>query len=139
MTTRRRRVLLAKPGLDGHDRGVLIVAAALRDAGYEVIYTGLRQTPAMIASAAEEEDVDVVGLSVLSGAHGSLVPGVIEELRCRGLGHVKVAVGGIIPGSDHEGLRQAGVAGIFGPGSTTQQIVQFFSRLTEPDDEEVVS
>ncbi len=123
------RVLLAKPGLDGHDRGVLVVASALRDAGFEVIYTGLRQTPAMIASAAEEEDVDVVGLSVLSGAHRTLVPRVLQELKDRSLGHVRVIVGGIIPHDDRRELEEGGVAGVFGPGANTKEIVSFFSGL----------
>jgi methylmalonyl-CoA mutase C-terminal domain/subunit len=126
MDSAPKRVLLAKPGLDGHDRGVLVVAAALRDAGMEVIYTGLRQTPEMIARAAEEEDVDVVGLSILSGAHLSLIPRVIVELQKRKLERVKVAVGGIIPAADREELERAGVACVFGPGSTTKEIVEFF-------------
>jgi len=124
---RIRRVLLAKPGLDGHDRGVLIVAAALRDAGFEVIYTGLRQTPEMIVRAAEEEDADAIGLSSLSGAHRTLVPRVLELLRARGLGHVRVAIGGIIPEVDRAALLEAGVSGIFGPGAPTADIVRFFS------------
>lgn len=129
MASERLRVLLAKPGLDGHDRGVLVVAAALRDAGMEVIYTGLRQTPEMIAQAAEEEDVDVVGLSILSGAHMSLVPRVIEALRDRKLEDVKIAVGGIIPPADRRELEGVGITGVFGPGSTTKEIVQFFQNL----------
>jgi len=122
----RRRILLAKPGLDGHDRGVLVVAAALRDAGHEVIYTGLRQSPEMIAQAAEDEDVDAVGLSLLSGAHGTLVPRVLAALRDRGLGRVTVVVGGIIPDADRAALQQQGVAAIFGPGTSTREIVTFF-------------
>jgi len=129
MGSRPVRVLLAKPGLDGHDRGVLVVAAALRDAGFEVIYTGLRQTPEMIADAAEEEDVDVVGLSVLSGAHGTLVPRVLEALRSRGLKEVRVIVGGIIPDEDRAMLLRSGIAGVFGPGASTLEIVAFFSGL----------
>ena len=120
------RVLLAKPGLDGHDRGVLVVAAALRDAGFEVIYTGLRQTPETIAAAAEEEDVDVVGLSVLSGAHKTLVPKVVAALAARGLGEVAVIVGGIIPAEDRPALEKAGAAAIFGPGTSTEEVVRFF-------------
>ena len=121
----RVRVLIAKPGLDGHDRGAKIVARALRDAGMEVIYTGLRQTPDTIVEAALQEDVDVVGLSILSGAHMTLAPRVIEGLRESGLEHVKVLVGGIIPDEDASELKEMGVAGIFGPGSNTQEIVGF--------------
>jgi methylmalonyl-CoA mutase C-terminal domain/subunit len=129
MTTRPMRVLLAKPGLDGHDRGVLVVAAALRDAGFEVIYTGLRQTPETIASAAEEEDVDAVGLSVLSGAHKTLVPKVVAALAARGLSDVAVVVGGIIPAEDRQALEKAGAAAIFGPGTSTEELVRFFRKL----------
>ena len=125
------RVLLAKPGLDGHDRGVLIVASALRDAGFEVIYTGLRQSPAMIAAAAEEEDVDVVGLSILSGAHGTLVPAVMEEMRSRGLSDVPVLIGGIVPKADRPTLEAAGVAGVFGPGTATAELVRCFTEIAE--------
>ena len=121
----RVRVLIAKPGLDGHDRGAKIVARALRDAGMEVIYTGLRQTPDTIVEAALQEDVDVVGLSILSGAHMTLAPRVIEGLRESGLEHVKVLVGGIIPDEDASELKEMGVAGIFGPGSNTQEIAGF--------------
>ena len=117
MTTRPTRVLLAKPGLDGHDRGVLVIAAALRDAGFEVIYTGLRQTAETIAAAVEEEDVDVLGLSVLSGAHNTLVPKVFAALKARRIDDVPVVVGGIVPGEDHAALKAAGVAAIFGPGT----------------------
>jgi len=123
------RVLLAKPGLDGHDRGVLVVAAALRDAGFEVIYTGLRQTPATIAAAAEEEDVDAVGLSLLSGAHKTLVPKVMEALAARGLHDVAVVVGGIVPAEDRAALEQGGVAGVFGPGTSTEELIRFFREL----------
>ncbi|MGH2459057.1 MAG: cobalamin B12-binding domain-containing protein [Chloroflexota bacterium] len=119
------RVLVAKPGLDGHDRGAKIVARALRDAGMEVIYTGLRQTPEMIVEAALQEDVDVVGLSVLSGAHLTLVPKVTALLRERGAADVLVVVGGIIPEPDNAALSAAGVAGIFGPGTSTVDIVSF--------------
>ena len=134
----RRRILLAKPGLDGHDRGVLVVAASLRDAGHEVIYTGLRQSPAMIAAAAQEEDVVVVGLSVLSGAHLSLVTRVMQALSERGLGHVQVVVGGIIPEGDRPALTGMGVVAIFGPGTSTRDIVAFFEQPNElePDDVE---
>jgi methylmalonyl-CoA mutase C-terminal domain/subunit len=119
----RIRVLIAKPGLDGHDRGAKVVARALRDAGMEVIYTGLRQTPEMIAEAALQEDVDVVGLSILSGAHMTLVPRVIELLRRAGMDDVAVVVGGIIPQTDISALTQMGVAAVLGPGATLQQIV----------------
>ncbi len=131
MTTRPPRVLLAKPGLDGHDRGVLVVAAALRDAGFEVIYTGLRQTPETIAAAAEEEDVDVVGLSVLSGAHPTLVPATIAEMKARRLDDVPVVLGGIIPAEDHAAMKQAGVAAIFGPGTRTADVVRSFQEIAE--------
>lgn len=128
----RARVLIAKPGLDGHDRGAKVIARALRDAGMEVIYTGLRQTPEMIAEAALQEDVDVVGLSILSGAHLALVPRVREALDANGLQDVYLIVGGIIPEQDYEPLRALGVAGIFGPGTTTNSIAVFIrSLLTE--------
>lgn len=117
------RVLVAKPGLDGHDRGAKVIARALRDAGMEVIYTGLRQTPEMIAEAALQEDVDVVGLSILSGAHMALAPRVLELLRANGQGDVRVFLGGIIPDEDIPVLREMGIAGIFGPGANTQDIV----------------
>ncbi len=123
------RVLLAKPGLDGHDRGVLVIAAALRDAGFEVIYTGLRQTAETIAAAADEEDVDAVGLSVLSGAHNTLVPKVLAALRARGLSDVPVVVGGIIPAADAAALKSGGVAALFGPGTTTADAVAAFRSL----------
>lgn len=128
MTERKIRVLVAKPGLDGHDRGAKVVARALRDAGMEVIYTGLRQTPEMIAESALQEDVDVVGLSVLSGAHMALVPKIVEKLREAGLDDVLVVAGGIIPDEDVDPLREAGVAGVFGPGTTTQSIVDFIKN-----------
>lgn len=126
MTGRKLRVLIAKPGLDGHDRGAKIVARALRDAGMEVIYTGLRQTPEMIAEAALQEDVDIVGLSILSGAHMTLLPRVLELLRQQGQHDVQVMVGGIIPDEDVPRLKEMGVAAIFGPGTNTQIIVQAF-------------
>ena len=129
-TPRPPRVLLAKPGLDGHDRGVLVVAAALRDAGFEVISTGLRQTAETIATAFEEEDVDVLGLSVLSGAHNTLVPKVLATMKARRLEDVPVVVGGIVPHEDHAGLKAAGGAAIFGPGTTTSQVVESFRTLT---------
>jgi methylmalonyl-CoA mutase C-terminal domain/subunit len=119
------RVLIAKPGLDGHDRGAKVIARALRDAGMEVIYTGLRQTPEMVVEAALQEDVDGVGLSILSGAHMTLVPRVIEGLRQAGLGHVKVFVGGIVPDEDVPALKELGVAGVFGPGTSTDVVIDF--------------
>ena len=122
------RVLIAKPGLDGHDRGAKVVARSLRDAGFEVIYTGIRQTPEMIAEAALQEDVDVVGLSILSGAHMALCPRVVELLRAEGMEDVIVLVGGIIPDEDIAPLRAAGVEGIFGPGTNTQDIVAFIKE-----------
>ncbi len=121
----RIRVLVAKPGLDGHDRGAKIVARALRDAGMEVIYTGLRQTPEQIATAALDEDVDAIGISILSGAHNTILPRICELLRHQGLQDVPVVVGGIIPDEDIPGLKNAGVTEIFQPGVSTQQIVEF--------------
>ncbi len=123
MTERKIRVLIAKPGLDGHDRGAKVVARALRDAGMEVIYTGLRQTPEMIAEAALQEDVDVVGLSILSGAHMALVPRILELLRENGQEHVRVFVGGIIPDEDVPRLKEMGVDAVYGPGTLTDDIV----------------
>ncbi len=129
MTERKIRVLVAKPGLDGHDRGAKVIARALRDAGMEVIYTGLRQTPEQIASAALQEDVHVIGLSILSGAHMAIVPRVLELLREKGVGSdIKVIVGGIIPDADIEPLKQAGVAAVFQPGTSTQDIIDFIQR-----------
>jgi methylmalonyl-CoA mutase, C-terminal domain len=125
MSDRKIRVLVAKPGLDGHDRGAKVVARALRDAGMEVIYTGIRQTPEMIAEAALQEDVDVVGLSILSGAHMALCPRVVELLRSQGMDDVVVLVGGIIPDDDVAPLQALGVKGIFGPGTSTGEIVAF--------------
>ena len=119
------RVLVAKPGLDGHDRGAKVVARALRDAGMEVIYTGIRQTPEMIAEAALQEDVDVVGLSILSGAHLVLVPKVLAALRERGLADRLIVVGGIVPPADAERLKADGVAEVFGPGTPLEHIVEF--------------
>ncbi len=124
MTERKIRVLIAKPGLDGHDRGAKVVARALRDAGMEVIYTGLRQTPEMVAEAALQEDVDVVGLSILSGAHMALVPRILDLLRAQGQENVKVFVGGIIPDEDIPRLLDLGVMGVYGPGTLTEQIVK---------------
>ena len=124
MSEEKIRVIVAKPGLDGHDRGAKVVARALRDAGMEVIYTGLRQTPEMIAEAALQEDVDVVGLSVLSGAHMALAPRVLELLKANGQENVKVFIGGIIPDEDAPKLLEMGVAGVFGPGTPTDEIVE---------------
>jgi methylmalonyl-CoA mutase C-terminal domain/subunit len=124
------RVLVAKPGLDGHDRGAKVVAAALRDAGMEVIYTGLHQTPEMIATAAVQEDVDVVGLSILSGAHMTLFPRVKQLLDAAGRGDVLLIGGGIIPQDDIERLERQGIAKLFGPGAPTSEIVEFIKRQT---------
>ena len=129
---RKIRVLIAKPGLDGHDRGAKVVARALRDAGMEVIYTGLRQTPEMIAEAALQEDVDAVGLSILSGAHMTLVPRVVELLKQKGLDDVLVFVGGIIPDEDVQPLKAIGVSGVFGPGANTLEIAGFIRSQVEP-------
>ncbi len=125
---RKIRVLIGKPGLDGHDRGAKVVASALRDAGMEVIYTGLHQTPEMIVEAAIQEDVDVVGLSILSGAHMTLIPKVVSMLRERGAGDIMVVVGGIIPDDDAAELRKAGVAAVFTPGAPTAEIVDFVKK-----------
>ena len=116
---------MAKPGLDGHDRGAKVIARALRDAGMEVVYTGLRQTPEMIVDAALEEDVQVIGLSILSGAHKAVVPRVLELLERKGMKDVKVVVGGIVPDEDAEALRQQGVAAVFQPGASLDSIVRF--------------
>lgn len=130
MTREKLRVLVAKPGLDGHDRGAMVVARALRDAGMEVIYTGLRQTPEMIAEAALQEDVDLIGLSILSGAHMALVPRVLELLEEQGQDDVHVIVGGIIPDEDVDELTRLGVSAIFGPGTPTPEIVAVVNGLT---------
>ena len=124
----RIRVLVAKPGLDGHDRGAKVVARALRDSGMEVIYTGLRQTPDMIAQSALQEDVDVVGVSILSGAHLELFPLILDKLREKGLGGTIVLAGGIIPEEDHPALRDMGIEGIFGPGTTTTDIADYIRK-----------
>ena len=124
----RIRVLVAKPGLDGHDRGAKIVARALRDAGMEVIYTGLRQTAEQISSAALQEDVDAIGISILSGAHNTIIPRICELLRAQGMEDVLLVVGGIIPDEDIPALKQAGVAEVFQPGATTQAIVEFIRK-----------
>ena len=118
------RVLVAKVGLDGHDRGAKVIATALRDAGMEVIYTGLRQTPEMIAEAALQEDVDVVGLSILSGAHMALAPRIMELLKANGQDDVKVFIGGIVPDEDMPRLREMGITGIYGPGASTEDIIK---------------
>jgi methylmalonyl-CoA mutase C-terminal domain/subunit len=128
MQSEKIRVLVAKPGLDGHDRGAKVVARALRDAGFEVIYTGIRQTPQMIAEAALQEDVDVVGLSILSGAHMTLCPKIVELLRAQGQGHVLVVVGGIVPEADLPLLQAAGIKAVFGPGATTEAIADFIRQ-----------
>src|SRR5688572_2329405 len=125
------RVLIAKPGLDGHDRGAKVLARGLRDEGFEVIYTGLRQTPEMIADAAEQEDVDVVGLSILSGAHMALLPRTVGLRRARGMADVLVAAGGIMPDADIGKLKQAGVSEIFGPGTSIGQIARYFRENVE--------
>jgi methylmalonyl-CoA mutase C-terminal domain/subunit len=127
-TNRAIRVLIAKPGLDGHDRGAKVIARALRDAGMEVIYTGLRQTPEMIAEAALQEDVDVVGLSILSGAHMALVPRIRQVMDENGLNDVTLLLGGIIPDEDIPALREMGVSGIFGPGTHTEDIAAYIRR-----------
>lgn len=125
MIQEKIRVLVAKPGLDGHDRGAKVVARALRDAGFEVIYTGIRQTPQMIAEAALQEDVDVVGLSILSGAHMTLCPKVVDLLRAQGQDNVLVVIGGIVPDEDIPLLKEKGIAAIFGPGTSTEAIGDF--------------
>ena len=128
MSERKIRVLVAKPGLDGHDRGAKVVARFLRDAGFEVIYTGIRQTPQMIAEAALQEDVDVVGLSILSGAHLTLCPKVVELLRAQGQEDVAVLVGGIVPNEDVDKLRAAGISAVFCPGASWQGIADFINQ-----------
>jgi methylmalonyl-CoA mutase C-terminal domain/subunit len=131
-TAPKLRILVAKPGLDGHDRGAKVIARALRDAGFEVVYTGLHQTPEMIASAAVQEDVDAVGLSIMSGAHNTLFPAVIEELKKRGGGDVVVFGGGIIPEADFDRLKGAGVAGVFTPGASLESIIQWVRDNVKP-------
>ncbi len=129
---RKVRILVAKPGLDGHDRGAKVVARALRDAGFEVIYTGLHQTPEMIANAVMQEDVDGVGLSIMSGAHNTLFPAVIEALTAKGVSDVVVFGGGIIPEGDLERLRSAGVKGVFTPGTTLEAIIGWVKENVKP-------
>jgi len=126
--TKMVRVLVAKPGLDGHDRGAKVIARALRDAGMEVIYTGIRQTPEMIVQAALQEDVDAVGLSILSGAHMELFPAIMEGLKANGMGDVLVVAGGIIPEEDRTALAKMGIRGIFSPGASLQEIVRFIRK-----------
>jgi methylmalonyl-CoA mutase C-terminal domain/subunit len=136
-SARRIRVVIAKPGLDGHDRGAKVIARALRDAGMEVIYTGLRQTPEQIVNAALQEDADVIGLSILSGAHNHICPRVMDLLRERGMDDVQVVVGGIIPDVDIPKLKAAGIAAIFLPGTPMQAIVDFIATHARPRAERV--
>ncbi len=130
MAESKMRVLVAKPGLDGHDRGAKVIARALRDAGMEVIYTGLRQTPEMVVNAALQEDVDVIGLSILSGAHNAIVPRVMELLKQSKMDDVVVLVGGIIPDVDVDSLKKTGVSGVFQPGTPMDDIIQFIRTHT---------
>lgn len=132
MSERKIRVLVAKPGLDGHDRGAKVIARALRDAGMEVIYTGLRQTPEMIASAALQEDVDAVGISILSGAHNTLCPRIVNLLRENGMDDTLVLVGGIVPQEDIVTLKENGVSEVFLPGTSTEDIVKFINSNVRP-------
>ena len=132
MPEQKIRVLVAKPGLDGHDRGAKIIARALRDAGMEVVYTGLRQTPEMIAAAALQEDVDAVGISILSGAHNTLCPRIVNLLRDQGMDDCLVLVGGIVPQEDIPRLKEQGVAEIFLPGTSTEDIVKFLREKVQP-------
>ena len=134
MSTRRIRVLVAKPGLDGHDRGAKVIARALRDAGMEVIYTGLRQTPEMIAAAALQEDVDAVGVSILSGAHNTLCPRIVQLLRDQGMDDCLVLLGGIVPQEDIAKLKSEGVAEVFLPGTSTEDIVSFLQQNVKARD-----
>jgi methylmalonyl-CoA mutase C-terminal domain/subunit len=134
MSERPIKVLIAKPGLDGHDRGAKVLARGLRDEGFEVVYTGLRQTPEMISTAALQEDADVVGLSILSGAHMTLLPRICALLRERGLDDVLVVAGGIVPDEDVPRLREAGVAAVFGPGTTIGEVAAFLTARARPRD-----
>jgi len=134
MNERKIRVLVAKPGLDGHDRGAKIIARALRDAGMEVIYTGLRQTPEMIAAAALQEDVDAVGISILSGAHNTLCPRIVNLLRENGMDDTLVVVGGIVPNEDIQPLKDKGVSAVFLPGTSTEDIVKFLRENVKDRD-----
>jgi methylmalonyl-CoA mutase, C-terminal domain len=135
MTDRPLKVLIAKPGLDGHDRGAKVLARGLRDEGFEVVYTGLRQTPEMVATAALQEDVDVVGLSILSGAHMTLLPRICELLRGEGMEGVLVTAGGIIPEEDIPALKAAGVSAVFGPGTAIGQIATFMREHAQQREE----
>lgn len=128
---RKIRVLVAKPGLDGHDRGAKVIARALRDAGMEVIYTGLRQTPEMIVDAALQEDVDVIGLSILSGAHMAITPRIIELMKQNGIDDIPILIGGIIPDVDVPELKKMGVSGVFGPGTNTDAIVKHIHEVVK--------
>ncbi|MSP12901.1 MAG: cobalamin B12-binding domain-containing protein [Chloroflexi bacterium] len=128
MVDKKIRILVAKPGLDGHDRGAKVIARALRDAGMEVIYTGIRQTPEMIAEAALQEDVDVIGLSILSGAHMTLFPRILQQLHERGMEDVLIVAGGIIPDEDVAPLKEMGISGVFGPGTSTLDIIAFIRQ-----------
>ena len=132
MANRKIRVLVAKPGLDGHDRGAKVIARALRDAGMEVIYTGVRQTPEMIAAAALQEDVDAVGISILSGAHNTLCPRIVELLRQNGMDDTLVLVGGIVPQEDIQQLKASGISEVFLPGTSTEDIVKFIEANIRP-------
>src|ERR1700677_2875899 len=132
MSERKVRILVAKPGLDGHDRGAKVVARALRDAGFEVVYTGLHQTPEMIAAAAIQEDVDAVGLSIMSGAHNTLFPAVAEALKAKGASDMIIFGGGIIPQEDVERLKAQGVAGVFTPGTTLETIIGWVHANVKP-------
>ncbi len=134
MTERPLKVLIAKPGLDGHDRGAKVLARGLRDEGFEVVYTGLRQTPEMIVTAAVQEDVDVIGLSILSGAHMTLLPRVAAQLRDRGIDDVLVVAGGISPDDDIPALKDEGIAAVFGPGTTIAQVADFIRANAHPRD-----
>jgi len=129
--TRKIRVLLAKPGLDGHDRGIKVIAAAFRDAGIEVIYSGLRQTPQMIVDAAIQEDVDAIGISILSGAHMTLFPAIMEEMKNRKVDDIILFGGGIIPDDDKEKLEKMGVSKIFTPGASTEESIEFLRQAVE--------
>ncbi|HET9521406.1 MAG TPA: cobalamin B12-binding domain-containing protein [Candidatus Limnocylindrales bacterium] len=134
MTDRPIKVLIAKPGLDGHDRGAKVLARGLRDEGFEVVYTGLRQTPEMVVNAALQEDVDVVGLSILSGAHMTLLPRITGLLKEKGLDDILVTAGGIIPDDDITALEQAGVARVFGPGTTIAEVADYLRANARPRD-----
>jgi len=134
VSSRPIRILIAKPGLDGHDRGAKIIARALRDAGFEIIYTGLHQTPQMIAEAAVQEDVDAIGLSILSGAHMTLLPAIIDLLRSKGAGDIALFAGGIIPPEDIVALKQSGVKELFTPGAPIEQIVAWVRDNVAPRD-----